>query len=199
MASIRTKEIIAANGVVVDGVLLKDNDVEADEIRTDSILEKTAANGVVVDATLKVDEIRAGNGSVASDVNVNGVVCNNSEITGYSETSGVWDFGYNLNAPYILMRLGTLRILSITARVGETFAGVRPYTQTGALAAADRPSGTIRLLTSVANNNPAVWGIGMFYIYANGNLGFSSLATSEIQSNFNQSMFTQANTFFWHV
>lgn len=58
-------EITSGAGVTADGVLLKDNDVQADEVRTDIIIEKTATNGVVIegitakDSFLEVTEISA--------------------------------------------------------------------------------------------------------------------------------------------
>ncbi len=48
-------EISSGVGVTVDGVLLKDNDVQADEVRTDIIIEKTATNGVAIEGITAKD------------------------------------------------------------------------------------------------------------------------------------------------
>ncbi|MFA5458174.1 MAG: LamG domain-containing protein, partial [Synergistaceae bacterium] len=48
-------EISSGVGVTVDGVLLKDNDVQADEVRTDIIIEKTATNGVAIEGVIVKD------------------------------------------------------------------------------------------------------------------------------------------------
>ena len=50
------EERTAGSGVTIDGVLLKDSDVTADEIFTNAISEKTANNGILLDGTILVKD-----------------------------------------------------------------------------------------------------------------------------------------------
>ena len=58
-------ERTAAAGVTIDGVLLKDSDIEVDECRSDTVSEKTSGAGVTVDGVLLKDAVVQGGKLVA--------------------------------------------------------------------------------------------------------------------------------------
>ena len=78
-------------GVTIDGVLLKDSDVCADEVQTDSLISKTESDSITVNSPLAVDQIDEK--TAAAGVTIEGVLLKDSlvEFTPSGGVGVVWD------------------------------------------------------------------------------------------------------------